>query len=79
MQRTAIQQTEALRLLHDGQPHLIRVWKLSTGDILEYRNATYRGGNRRGGTTRVLLHPSGQIREFRNITLHHIDGLAIYL
>ena len=69
---------DALRLLEDGEPHMLRVWKLSTGDILTYKNARCIGGHKRRGTHRVRLPESTLIREFRDVTLHEIDGLEIY-
>ena len=74
-----IHRKEALRLLEDRQPHRLRLWKLSTGDILLYPQATCIGGFKRGGTHRVRLFPSGEIREFRDITLFEIDDMKIYI
>lgn len=74
-----IHRKEALRLLEDKQMHKLRLWKISTGDILLYAQAMCIGGFKRGGTHRVRLHPSGEIREFRDITLFEIDDMKIYL
>lgn len=76
---TALHRRDALRLLEDGQPHDLRVWKLSTGDILLYKGAVCCGSHLRGGTHRIRLPLSGLIREFRDITLFEIDGLKVYL
>ena len=70
---------DAIRLLEDGQPHDLRVWKISTGDILHYKGAVCCGAHQRGGTHRIRIPLSGVIREFRDITLFEIDGLKIYL
>lgn len=78
MKRTAIHQRDAIRLLEDGQPHDLRVWKMSTGDILSYRQVVCISTHRRGGTHRVKF-PSGEIREFRDISMFEIDNLKIYL
>lgn len=75
----AIHKRDALRLLEDRQPHDLRVWKLSTGDILVYKGAVWVGGHIRGGTHRIRLPLSNVIREFRDITLFEIDGLSVYL
>lgn len=75
----AIHRKDAVRLLEDGNPHDIRVWKISTGNILLYKGAVCRGGHLRGGTHRVLLPTSGVLREFRDCTLFEIDGLKVYL
>ncbi len=73
-----IQLQDALRLLEDHEPHNLRLWKLSTGDILTYQGARYVGTHRRGGTHRVRLPKSGLIREFRDVTLFEIDDMEIY-
>ena len=78
-QYTTIYRRDAFRLLEDGQPHQLRLWKISTGDILHYKEATFVGQNRRGGTHRIRIPLSGVIREFRDITLFEIDGLRIYM
>lgn len=78
MKHTTIHLQDALRLLEDGEPHDLRLWKLSTGDILLYKGARFAGRNTRGGTHRVRLPQSGLLREFRDVTLFEIDGLRVY-
>ena len=78
MKRLVIHRNDALHLLEDRQPHRLRLWKLSTGDILLYAQAVCIGGFKRGGTHRVKLFPSGEVREFRDITLFEIDNMKIY-
>jgi hypothetical protein len=56
----------------------IKVWKLSAGDIIEYKEATCIGGFKRKGTHRIMIPLSGVIRDFRDITLFEIDGLKVY-
>lgn len=68
---------DALALLETGTPCDLKVWKLSTGDILEYRQAVCVGSSFRRGVHRVKLNVSGQIREFRDITLFEINGYEI--
>ena len=75
----ALHRRDAFRLFEDGQPHELRVWKISTGDILHYKNAVCSGMYKRGGTHRISIPLSGVIREFRDITLFEIDGLKVYL
>ena len=74
----ALHLRDALRLLEDGKPHRLRVWKLSTGDILTYTEARCVGGWKRRGTHKIRLPKSNLIREFRDITLFEIDDLHIY-
>lgn len=69
---------DAVLLLESGQPVDIKVWKLSTGDILEYRGAQCVGGSWRKGTHRVKLPYSNLIREFRDITMFEINGYEVY-
>lgn len=76
---TRIHQAEARRLLRDGQPHRLKLWKLSTGEILLYPRAVFHSEYCKRRNTRVLLLPSGQIREFRNYTLFEIDDMKIYM
>ena len=76
---TRIHQAEARRLLRDGQPHRLKLWKLSTGEILLYPRAVFHSEYCKRRNTRVLLLPSGQIREIRNYTLFEIDDMKIYM
>lgn len=76
---TRIHQAEARRLLRDGQPHRLRVWELRTGEILLYQRAIFHSEYRKRRNTRVLILPSGQIREFRNYMLFEIDDMKIYM
>lgn len=70
---------DAILLLESGQPVDLRLWKLATGDILEYKGAVCIGGHWRRGTHRVKLPRSGVIREFRDVTLFEINNNTIYL
>ena len=45
---------DALALLESGQPCTLKVWKLSTGDILTYHDAVCIGRYWRGGTHMIL-------------------------
>jgi len=69
---------DALRLLEDKGAHDLKVWKLSTGDILHYKGAVCVGGWKRGGTHRVRLPQSALIREFRDVTVFEVDGMEVY-
>ena len=66
-------------MLRDRKPHSLRVWKLATGDILNYKEAVYLGSNERGGTITVRLPRSKETRTFRRVCLFEIDNLTIYL
>lgn len=75
---TSLHLRDALRLLEDGKPHTLLLWKLSTGDILTYKGARCIGGWKRRGLHRIRLPESGLIREFRDVSLFSIDDLTIY-
>ncbi|MCM1333207.1 MAG: maintenance system killer protein [Bacteroides sp.] len=68
---------DALTLLESGQPCDLKVWKLSTGDILEYRGAVCVGHSFRYGNHRIVVAGSSLIREFRDVTLFEINGYEI--
>ncbi len=68
---------DAIALLEAGEPCDIKVWKLSTGDILRYRGAVCIGAHWREGSHRVRLPDSHLIRKFRDITLFEINGYEV--
>lgn len=74
----AIHLKDAIALLESGEPCDLRVWKLSTGDIIEYKGVRCQGSHWRGGCHRVVL-PNGYWRELRDITLHRINGMDVFL
>lgn len=68
---------DAVALLESGQPVNIKCWKLSTGDILEYKGARVVGSHWRGGVHRIKLPESHLFREIRDITIFEINGHEI--
>ena len=54
------------------------MWKLTTGDILEYPDAIFLGKHTVRGLHRVRLKNSGQIRAFRDCLLFEVDDLSVY-
>lgn len=68
---------DAVTLLETGRPCDLKVWKLSTGDIIHYKGAVCIGSHWRGGTHRIRLPASQLVREFRDITLFEINGYEI--
>lgn len=79
MRTRTICHKDAIRLLEDGKPHRLKLWKLSTGDILIYPDAVCIGAFRRKALHRVVLLASRQVRAFRDICLFNIDDMNIYL
>ena len=66
---TAIHRSDALRLLEDGEPHRLKVWKLTSGEILEYLDAVYTGHQRSAQTAGLKLSfaPSSIYATFADI------------
>lgn len=79
MRHDTIYIKDAVALLKDRKPHTLRVWKMSTGDIITYTEAVYMSSNERGGTITVRVPRSREVRCFRRICLFEIDNLKIYL
>lgn len=79
MNNKVIHIKDAIALLESKQEVNISVWKLSTGDIIEYNNVVCVGGHWRSGTHRIRIQSSGLVREFRDIALFKINGMEIYL
>lgn len=75
----AIHLNDARKILDSGQPCNLRVWKLSTGDILVYKGVRCVGSYFRGGIHRILLPNSTLLREFRDVTLFEINGMKVFL
>ena len=63
--------------MESGEPVTLKVWKLSTGDIIVYRDVVCIGSHWRAGTHRIRLPESNLVREFRDITLFEINGYEI--
>lgn len=78
MSKGAIHIKDAIVLLETGEPCTLRVWKLSTGDILTYNNVRCIGGHWRKGTHRIKLPESQLVREFRDVTMFEINNMTIY-
>ncbi len=68
---------DAIALLESGMPVDLKVWKLSTGDILVYKGVICTAGHWRKGTHRIFIPSSRLPREFRDITLFEINGHEI--
>lgn len=68
---------DAIALLESGLPVNLKVWKLSTGDILQYKDVICVGSHWRRGTHKIKLPQSHVLREFRDITLFEINGYEV--
>lgn len=71
--------TQAIELLQVGKPCELKVWKATTGDILEYKNVIFVGRDSKKGNIRIKLQTSRQIREFRTVCLFEINGMEVHL
>lgn len=65
--------------MQSGKPCELKVWKASTGDILEYRNAVFLGRDTKKGIIRIKLQTSRTIREFRTVCLFEINNMEVHL
>jgi hypothetical protein len=77
--KRVISKKDALRWLESGEPCTLRLWKMSTGDILTYVDARCVGSHWRGGTHSVRLPKSELIRMFRDVALFEINGFKIFM
>lgn len=68
---------DAIALLESRQPVTLKVWKLSTGDIITYHNVVCCGHHWRKGTHTIKLPDSHLTRTFRDITLFEINGYEV--
>ena len=68
---------DAIALLESGMPIDIKVWKLSTGDIIHYKGVTCIDGHWRKGTHTIMLPVSKVPRTFRDITMFEINGFEV--
>lgn len=68
---------DAVALLESGEPCTIKVWKFTTGDIIEYKDVICTGKHWRGGTHLIMLPTSHLLRRFRDISLFEINGYEI--
>lgn len=71
--------TQAMQDLRKGLPCEIKVWKATTGEVIEYRNAVYKGHDKRHGTFRIYLQTSHQTREFREVCVFEYNGMEVHL
>lgn len=76
---TALYIKDALRLLQDGEPHTLKLLKLSTGDVLHYEEARFQTANVMQGMITIRLPKSNLFRSFREVALLEIDDLKVYL
>nr|DAY94271.1 MAG TPA: hypothetical protein [Caudoviricetes sp.] len=74
----AIHINEARKILDSQDPVDLKVWEMSTGEILEYTEVVCFSSYFRGGT-RKLRFPNKQIREVRDVCIFEINGLEVFL
>lgn len=65
-------------MLDRGEPVDIRVWKIQTGEIMEYKDVRCISNYFRGGTRKVLF-PNGQIRDVRDVCIFEINSMEVFL
>ncbi len=69
---------EARELLRNKEECDIRVFKMSTGEPITYKDVVCTGWDIRKGVHRIKL-PNGQRRTFRDIMLISYNGHSIFL
>ena len=57
----------------------IKVWELSTGEILEFKDVVCIKYNFRSGTRNIKFLRSGEIRTVRDVCVFEINGMPVYL
>lgn len=62
-----------------GQLVNLRCWKLSTGDIVEYKGWLVKSSHWRGGNHRLINPQNRQIREVRDCCIFEFMGHEIYM
>lgn len=68
----------ARRMMDTKESVDLKVWKISTGEILEYRGVKCISSHFRGGT-RKLLFENGEIREVRDVCIFEINSMEVFL
>lgn len=76
--RKTLHLRDALQLLTDRQPHRLRAWKMSTGDILTLDGWQLVGQWTRQAALRLYSPDSGEIRMIRARMIFEVDGMRIY-
>ncbi len=69
----------ARKLLESGQPCDLKLWKMSNGEILHYKDAICISTHRRGASHRVKLRQSGEIRHVFDFMIFEINDMEVYL
>ena len=82
MKPKSIHRNDAILLLEDKQPHHLKVWKLSTGDIIEYKEATCIGAvntvlQEIRGVIRIVVNIEAGCAKVRSHDLSHIDKVSV--
>lgn len=62
-----------------GEPFSCKVWKGSTGEVLEYNNVVCTSSYFENNTFNVKFIDSGSIRKVRVITLFEINDNEIFI
>lgn len=68
----------ARKILDAGDPVDLKVWT-KEGDILEYKDAVCISSHFRGGTRRIKLLNSNEIRSVRDVCIFNINDLEVFL
>lgn len=69
---------DARRILDTGAIVDLRLWK-ANGEILEYKGVKCTSSHFRGGSRQVVFQTSGAVRTVRDVCIHGINGMEVYL
>ena len=66
-------------MILSGQPFSCRVWKATTGEVLNYENVVCTSSYFENNTFNVKFIESGSIRKVRMISLFEINDIEIFI
>ena len=69
----------ARKMILSGQPFSCRVWKATTGEVLNYENVVCTSSYFDNNTFNVKFIESGSIRKVRMISLFEINDIEIFI
>lgn len=75
----AIHLNTARKILEAGQPCDLKLWRMTDGSILHYRNCIGISRYVRGASHKVKMLDSGEIRRVFDYMIFEINDMEVYL
>lgn len=75
----SIHLSTAKKILEAGQPCDLKVWKSSDASIIHYKNCICISTYVRGGSHKIKLLDSQQIRQVPDVLIFEINDMEVYL